>query len=70
MVAPARRLTYRTPAWQVSTCVHAFPSLTSIGAWTDEQAKMEAAVTMNSTDAVVSMVSKVAFATVCSVIER
>ena len=31
---------------------------------------MEAAVTMNSTDAVVSMVSKVAFATVRSVIER
>ncbi len=34
------------------------------------QAKIEAAVTMNSTEAVVSMVSKVAFATVCSVIER
>src|SRR3954467_14060112 len=34
------------------------------------QAKIDAAVTMNSTDAVVSMVSNVAFATVCSVIER
>ena len=33
-------------------------------------AKIEAAVTMNSTEAVVSMVSNVAFATVCSVIER
>ena len=33
-------------------------------------AKIEAAVTMNSTEAVVSMVSKVALATVCSVIER
>ena len=34
------------------------------------QAKIDAAVTMNSTEAVVSMVSKVALATVCSVIER
>ena len=34
------------------------------------QAKIEAAVTMNSTEAVVSMVSKVALASVCSVIER
>ena len=34
------------------------------------QAKIEAAVTMNSTDAVVSMVSNVALATVCIVIER
>ena len=35
-----------------------------------DQAKIDAAVTMNSTDAVVSMVSKVALATVRRVIER
>ena len=51
------------------------PSIASVRIWAacdtvSSQAKIEAAVTMNSTEAVVSMVSKVAFATVCSVIER
>ena len=44
----------------------------SCAAWltVSSQAKIEAAVTMNSTEAVVSIVSKVALASARSVIER